>query len=330
MTKPLAPGARKGGSANPSMTKVLAADKRARVEGKHIVANTGPIGLPVSVRLATPQEVQTGKVAKVLPPVWPIGGAPAATTIARGDSKSYTSPELLGHATPDVFRNGNSNVVCVYSRAPLLTHFLGIDGSTLTTQHMTHAEFAEEYKVPTGHTALDFARTWTRSETAVKMVPISGSAFRVLKGILGGSAVGPDEAPPMTHLNNLEKHMAKAAEVVEGFRKPDGPVAKVHAFLDGWLEKIKAGTVSRKELIEKLVGKGYSEGTVTTQAGVWARNNGVTFTRPTAAAGAAKEARKTKKVAPVPPAKGKKAAAKKVKKVKAQPAKSAPEAEAAA
>ena len=86
-----------------------------------------------------------------------------------------------------------------------------------------------------------------------------------------------------------------------GFRKPDGPVAQIHTFLDKKLDQIKAGKVSRKELIVALVTKSFSPGTVTTQCGVWAKNNGVTFTRPSQAAAtkkaAAKAARAAKKTA---------------------------------
>lgn len=190
------------------------------------------------------------------------------------------------HETPDVFRDHNSHCVCVYNRGPVLTHFLGIDGPQLNTQKLSHAEFAAQYDRPLKTTAVDFARCYTKSETAISMIPISGTAFRVLKAILAGQQVNADEeAPDLTH---LEKHMSNEEA---GFRKPDGPVAKVHAFLDKQHERIKAGTVSRKDMIEKMVGSGLSQGTVVTQAGVWARNNGITFARPTAAAGAVKEAR---------------------------------------
>jgi hypothetical protein len=245
-----------------------------------------------------------------LPPkkVEPIpAAAPAVMPDPVGVAHAPTAAKV-----PDVWRNYHSQVVCVFYRSDSHTHYLAIDGCQLTTQKLSNDEFRREYDRPLpDHTATDFARTWTRDSSAIKMLPISGSALRVLKAILAGQSAGSaaDESTTSS-LNHLESHMAATEET--GFRKPDGPVAKVHAFLDKHIDGVKAGTKSRKELIDALVEKGFSAGTVTTQAGVWARNNGVTFARPTAAAATKKEAKAkaAKKAAKKTPAKktGKKAA----------------------
>lgn len=68
-----------------------------------------------------------------------------------------------------------------------------------------------------------------------------------------------------------------AAAKDEGFRKPDGPVAKIHKFLDTKFDDIRKGAMSRKDCFEALLAQGFAEGTVMTQTGVWARNNGISF-----------------------------------------------------
>ena len=93
------------------------------------------------------------------------------------------------------------------------------------------------------------------------------------------------------------------------FRKPNGPVAQVHKFLDSKFDQIKRGTVSRKELLDKLVDKGISIGTATTQCYLWSVDNGISFARPAQAADAKKAAKK--KPAKKAPAKKKPATKKK-------------------
>jgi hypothetical protein len=157
---------------------------------------------------------------------------------------------------------------------------------------MHNDEFDREFDKPMPYTAAQFAHRYASAD-AVKMIPLSGTAVRVLTGILRGQ---PQEVVSQT-LNQLENHMSEEAT----FRKPDGPVAQIHLFLDKKLEAIKAGKVSRKELIEALAAKQYSLGTITTQCGVWAKNNGITFARPaqaeTVKKAAAKAARSRKKAA---------------------------------
>lgn len=223
----------------------------------------------------------------------------------------YHPADTVARPSEGVFRDHNSHAVCVYSKGPQLTYFLGIDGAQLATMQLKHAEFADTYYRALDFTPLDFARKWTASKDAIEMVPISGAAYRVLKAILAGQAVDTDDTT--LNLNRLENSMASkkatAAAAEGGFRKPDGPVAKIHAHFDKHVDKIKAGTSSRKEHIDALVDKGYALGTIVTQAGVWARQNGVAFARPAAAAGAVKQARASAKAAKAP-AKGAKAAAK--------------------
>lgn len=195
----------------------------------------------------------------------------------------------------------NRHVVCVFNRGVKITHYLGIENGPMLHTHQMETELFERVyaQVPKRidyalYTPIEFATAYTRNATARAMVPLSPSAVRVLMAIMRGQPT--DEVDDIT-LNQLENEMAKV-EATEGFRKPDGPVAMVHKFLDTKIEGIKAGTISRKELIDKLVEKGYAAGTVVTQAGVWARNNGVSFTRPAAAAAMKKEVRaKVAKVA---------------------------------
>ena len=181
--------------------------------------------------------------------------------------------------------NYNGNVVCTFSRGNRHTHYLGIDGGTLNVLQLLNDLFDRQfYRTPLKngeeYTALQFALAYTRSEAARKIVPISPSAHRVLTAIIRGQMPeGDDEAS-----TTLEVLMAQAAkEEAVGFRKPDGPVAQVHKFLDKRIDAIKAGTVSRRELLDKMVEQGIAEGTAVTQAGVWARNNSVNFVRPSQA-----------------------------------------------
>lgn len=191
--------------------------------------------------------------------------------------------------------NFNRNVVCSFSRGNKVTHFLGVDGGQLTVLQEQNDRFdALYYHVPLKnneeYTALQFALAYTRTESARKMIPISPSASRVLTAIIRGQMPEGDDESATT----LEVLMAQAAKEDTGFRKPEGNVAQVHKFLDQRIDSIKAGTISRKELVEKLVEKGIPEGTATTQAGVWARTNSIAFVRPSAAK-EAKAASKSKK-----------------------------------
>lgn len=179
--------------------------------------------------------------------------------------------------------NYNSNVVCVYSRGPRVTHYLGLDGTELVTKQLSNDEFEREFDRPLLYTPVDFAKRYIGSEVAQRMIPISGRATRVLASILRGQ---PAEAVIPETLAHLEKHMSEQT----GFRKPDGPVAQIHAFLDKKADAIKAGKISRKELIDQLEAKEFNRSTVVTQCGHWAKTNGVAFARPTQAAATKKEA----------------------------------------
>lgn len=202
----------------------------------------------------------------------------------------------------EVRANHNRNVVCVFNRGPKVTYYLGLDrGPYLNVCELPNEEFERHYSVVpersdySKYSPLDFAIAYMRDESARKMVPLTPVAIRVLTAIIAGQ---PTEGLASETLNSMESIMASAKEESAGFRKPDGPVAKIHKFLDGKLEAIKAGTVSRKELIEALVAKDYAQGTVVTQCGVWARTNGVAFARPAQAAETKKEVKaKAKKKA---------------------------------
>lgn len=188
--------------------------------------------------------------------------------------------------------NHNRNVVCMFARGPKVTHYLGIDGCQLTALQMPNNDFEKEFPLPLENkTPVDFAKAYV-GEPESRFVPLSGAATRVLLAILRGQAVNEDD---LESANHLESTMSKNGET--GFRKPDGPVAQVHAFLDKKVDAIKAGTISRKELVDQLVEKGISQGTASTQCGVWARNNGVQFVRPTQAAEAKKEQAASKRAA---------------------------------
>jgi hypothetical protein len=157
---------------------------------------------------------------------------------------------------------------------------------------MRNEEFDQEFDRVMPYTQTQFATRYVGSANALKMIPVSGAAKRVLAGIIRGQS----QEAVLTTVNQLENLMSEVAT----FRKPDGPVAQVHAFLDKKLEQIKAGKVSRKELIDTLVAKELSLGTVTTQCGVWAKLNGITFSRPAQAAVAKKAAAKASRASKKP------------------------------
>lgn len=184
--------------------------------------------------------------------------------------------------------NYNRNCVLVFNRGPKITYYLGVEnGPWLHTQQMENELFEKEYyHTPqkadySTYSPMDFALVYMRDRIAQAMVPISPSAIRVLRAIIAGQ---PTDGIAESTLNSLLENSMAAAKEETGFRKPDGPVAMVHKYLDSRLEGIKAGTVSRKECIDKLTEKGYANGTIVTQCGVWARTNGVSFARPAAAA----------------------------------------------
>jgi len=198
--------------------------------------------------------------------------------------------------------NRQRNIVCVFKRGPKQTYYVGIDGPQLAVCIADNEQFEREFfhipvkkvaGVDLEYTPIEFATGYMKAE-ARKMMPIAPSALRVLTAIIRGSQPADgDDAADDSSSTQLENIMTAAKD--EGFRKPDGPVARVHKFLDTKFDKIRKGLMSRKECIDALVASGISEGTAVTQAGVWARNNGVSFARPAAAAekkAAAKEAKK--------------------------------------
>lgn len=192
----------------------------------------------------------------------------------------------------EVRTNHNRYCVCVFNRGPKITYYIGLEGvPMLAVFQRPNDEFDREYdKVPeksagVPFTALDYALVYTSSD---KMIPLSPAAIRVLTAIMKGQS--PDTVADTQILNSLE-NLEMATKEDTGFRKPDGPVAQVHKYLDTKLEGIKGGTVSRKECIDKLKEKGITEGTAVTQCGVWARTNQVSFVRPTQAAETKKEKR---------------------------------------
>lgn len=195
-----------------------------------------------------------------------------------------TAP-LLEHLAvlPAVCTNTQRNIICAYARGHRFTHYLGLDGPTLTVQKMDNDEFDKEFEPWEKHTTQDFAVSYVKSRSS--MISLSEGAHKVLKAIITNSPIQPDDE--VTQLLK-ENEMAKAEG---GFRKPDGVVAQVHAYLDSKLEQIKKGTISRKELLEALEAKDINVATATTQCGVWARENGIVFARPTQAAEAKKEVR---------------------------------------
>ena len=198
--------------------------------------------------------------------------------------------------------NRQRNIVCVFKRGPKQTYYVGIDGPQLAVCVADNEKFEREFfhipikkvaGVELEYTPVEFATSYMKTE-ARKMMPIAPSALRVLTAIIRGSQPAVDSGEGADESPQMESIMTAAKD--EGFRKPDGPVAKVHKFLDSKFDKIRKGLMSRKECIDALVASGISEGTAVTQAGVWARNNGISFARPAAAAekkAAAKEAKTT-------------------------------------
>jgi len=183
--------------------------------------------------------------------------------------------------------NRHRNMVCVFKRGPKLTHYVGISGPQLAVCTVDNDHFEREFShipvkkvagVDLEYTPVDFATSYMKAE-ARKMLPIAPSALRVLTAILRGSQSATDDedgagdsVPASSH---MEQIMTAAKD--EGFRKPDGPVATIHKYLDSRFNDIRKGVVGRKELIETLIANGSKEGTAVTQTGVWARNNGISF-----------------------------------------------------
>lgn len=205
---------------------------------------------------------------------------------------------------PYLCANSSRNIVLVYKVGHSLTHYLGLNGCTLAVMKLETNEFEREYNPWEKNTPLDFARKYTIPDQSRALIGLTGAAHRVLKAILNNTSIKDADYPQPVE---KEPNMAKA-EVKEegGFRKPEGAVAKIHGYLDKKLDTIKAGIISRKELIDQMVAKEFNQSTVVTQCGVWARLNGITFARPTQAAENKSGARK--------------AAAKKTAKAKAVPA----------
>lgn len=190
---------------------------------------------------------------------------------------------------PYVCANRHRNMVLVFRIGNSLTHYLGLDGCTLSVMKERTYEFEREYQPWLKNTAVDFAQRYGFADRGRTMIGLTGAAHRVLRAILSNQSMTDVDYPQP----NQELMMATKEET--GFRKPEGAVAQVHGFLDKKIEAIKAGTISRKELIEQLVAKEFNQSTVVTQCGVWARNNGIQFARPAQAAEAKKEKRKAGK-----------------------------------
>jgi hypothetical protein len=197
---------------------------------------------------------------------------------------------------PYLCANYNRNIVLVFKVGNSLTHYLGLDGCCLSVMKEKTVDFEKEYEPWEKNTPLQFAERYALVGYARTMIQLTGAAHRVLKAILTNQGLSDVDYPQP----QPSKEFIMAKEET-GFRKPDGAVAQVHGYLDKKLEQVKAGTVSRKELIEQLVAKGLNESTIVTQCGVWARDNGVQFARPTQADANKKEKRsaaaKTAKVA---------------------------------
>ena len=193
---------------------------------------------------------------------------------------------------PYLCRNHNRNIVLVFKVGHSLTHYLGLDGCTLSVLQERSGEFEREYEPWDGQTPVDFAQRYGYAVNGRSMIALSGAAHRVIRAILSNQSMADVDYP------QPEQELVMPKED-SGFRKPEGAVAQVHGFLDKKIEAIKAGTVSRKELIDAMVAKELNQSTVVTQCGVWARNNGVNFARPAAAAetkkAVAAEARAAKK-----------------------------------
>lgn len=196
----------------------------------------------------------------------------------------------MSTSTPySVRMNHNRNVVMMFAQGPKHTQFLGINGCQLDVCELPNHEFTREYRLypeKEGRPllALDFANTWTKGDESIRMIPISPGACSVLRAILHGRTTEmPSDGFAVHNLFRLENHMAKKKEEVVvdegGFRKPDGPVAQIHAYLDKSLDRIKAGNVTRGELLMELTEtkKQFAMGTVATQLGRWAQTNGIKF-----------------------------------------------------
>ena len=183
---------------------------------------------------------------------------------------------------PCLLTTPQRNIVLAFKRGPALTHYVGLDGCTLSIQKSSNVEFDRDYSVWTRNTIEDFARKYLTPNRSV-MIGLTGAAYRVLSSILSHS--------PPTLEDEVTTQPKELKMTEETFRKPDGPVAQIHAYLDKKREAIVAGTVSRKELIEQLTAKGFNGSTITTQCGVWGRDNGVTFARPAQAESVKAEAK---------------------------------------
>jgi len=178
-------------------------------------------------------------------------------------------------------------MVCVFKRGPKQTYYVGINGPQLAVCIVDNDNFEREFfhipvkkvaGVDLEYTPVDFATSYMKAE-ARKMLPIAPSALRVLAAILRGSQSythdedsSDDPAPTSSQVESI---MAAAKD--EAFRKPDGPVATIHKWLDTKFNDIRTGALGRKEIIETLIANGSKEGTAVTQTGVWARNNGISF-----------------------------------------------------
>lgn len=188
---------------------------------------------------------------------------------------------------PYLCTNYNRNIVLVFKVGHSLTHYLGLNGCTLSVMKDRTDQFEREFAPWEKNTPLEFAQRYARADQARTMIGLTGAAHRVLRAILSNQSMSDDVDYPQPQPQELD--MSKEDT---GFRKPEGAVAQVHGFLDKKLDQIKAGKISRKELIEQLVAKGINQSTATTQCGVWGRLNGVSFPRPSQAAEAKTEARK--------------------------------------
>ena len=191
--------------------------------------------------------------------------------------------------TPSLHTTSGRNIVLAYKRGPVHTHYLGLYGCTLTALRVTNLEFDKEYSPWERNTVKDFAFKYSTSSRS-SLIGLTGTAHRVLRAIIHNSPSDMDDESP----TNLKEPKMPNEET---FRKPDGPVAQIHAFLDKKIDAIKAQTVSRKELVEQLEAKDFNKSTIITQCGVWARNNGIVFARPAQAAEEKKNAAASKRAA---------------------------------
>lgn len=220
---------------------------------------------------------------------WPSGRQLTADEIEAEKAFTFTCPLVV--------TNNSRNIALAFSRGPSFTHYVALNGCTLSTMKASNREFDEEFDTWEKHSPQDFAKSYLTTSRS-SLIGLTGSAYRVLKAIINNSLItseGEDSLTSTSGVNMAKKDVAE--EAVTGFRKPEGAVAQVHGFLDKKLEQIKAGTVSRKELIEQLEAKGLNGSTVVTQCGVWARLNAVQFARPTQAAATKSETAKAKRAA---------------------------------